>query len=599
MAKQLGKYEIIRSLGQGAMGEVYLAHHPAIGREVAIKTILPSAAKGEDSEGRFRREAAAAGQLSHPNLVTVFDFDKDGEVLFLVMEFVKGDDLEDLIKQQALSQSQFLEVLAQVCDGLSHAHRNGVIHRDIKPANVRVIRDGKNIQAKVMDFGIARMEDSNMTATGIVMGTVNYMAPEYIRNGHATTQSDLFAVGVMLYECLTGRKPFAGDNTTTILFKIVSDPPVPIEVGEIRGISPSIRQVLDRALAKEPSERFGSADDLAKALRACKDPSWIGTLEQATAMIAKHQLELTQAAPEGTQLLAVPGASAPTSVERTVPAAPTVMDRAVAAPTLVDRPAGAPARADGPAAAPAPAGKRNPAVFAAAGIAALAVIAGGAYVALRPKPESAATATPASAGQGAGPAQPGNGSPAGNPAAASPQAHLAPGPAGSPGDKPAGPVAQIAPVPATPSPDVPKPAEKPTTVPVKPGPAAPEPAKAAPEPAKPAQEPAKPADTSAQKIARLIETDPKQAVSLLQPIVQANPRNPEMQASLLAAHYFNNNAFDFERSLTRALASGVTVKAMIGQPAFNKAMKQESGLRKSKQGGVLPDEVMARILAGL
>ena len=177
MAGQIGKYEIMRTLGQGAMGEVYLAHHPAIGREVAIKTILPNAAKGEDAEGRFRREAEAAGKLNHPNLVTIFDFDKDRDVLFLVMEFVKGDDLEDLIKQQALSPSQFLEVLAQVCDGLSHAHRNGIIHRDIKPSNVRVMRDGKNLLAKVMDFGIARMEDSNMTATGIVMGTVSYMAP--------------------------------------------------------------------------------------------------------------------------------------------------------------------------------------------------------------------------------------------------------------------------------------------------------------------------------------------------------------------------------------------------------------------------------------
>ena len=249
MGRRIGKYEILRTLGQGAMGEVYLANHPVIGREVAIKTILPGAAKGEDAERRFRREAEAAGKLNHPNLVTIFDFDKEQDVLFLVMEFVKGDDLEDLIKQRALSPSQFLEILAQVCDGLSHAHRNGIIHRDIKPANVRVMRDGKTLLAKVMDFGIARMADSNMTATGIVMGTVSYMAPEYIREGRATAQSDLFAVGVMLYESLTGRKPFPGDNTTTILFKIVSDAPPPIDMEGIHGISPNIRMVLDKALA--------------------------------------------------------------------------------------------------------------------------------------------------------------------------------------------------------------------------------------------------------------------------------------------------------------------------------------------------------------
>ncbi|HNX93919.1 MAG TPA: serine/threonine-protein kinase, partial [Holophaga sp.] len=214
MAKQLGKYEILRTLGQGAMGEVYLAHHPTIGRDVAIKTILPSAARGDDAEDRFRREAAAAGKLNHPNLVTIYDFDKDGDVLYLVMEYVKGDDLEDLILNRELSQSQFLEVLAQICDGLSFAHRSGIIHRDIKPSNVRVIRDGKRLLAKVMDFGIARVEDSGMTATGIVMGTVSYMAPEYIQSGKAVAQCDLWAVGVMLYEYLAGRKPFFADNTT-------------------------------------------------------------------------------------------------------------------------------------------------------------------------------------------------------------------------------------------------------------------------------------------------------------------------------------------------------------------------------------------------
>jgi serine/threonine protein kinase len=290
MAKQLGKYEIIRTLGQGAMGEVYLANHPTIGREVAIKTILPSASRGEDAEDRFRREALAAGNLNHPNLVTIYDFDKDGAVLYLVMEFVKGDDLEDLIAQRAMSQSQCLEVLAQICDGLSYAHRSGIIHRDIKPSNVRVVRDGKRILAKVMDFGIARIEDSGMTATGIVMGTVSYMAPEYIQSGKATALCDLWAVGVMLYECLSGRKPFQADNTTTILFKIVSETPQPVDPGVIQGVSPNVHAVLAKALAKDPEQRFQSADEFAKALRACKDPTWMGSIEDAMSKVFDRHL---------------------------------------------------------------------------------------------------------------------------------------------------------------------------------------------------------------------------------------------------------------------------------------------------------------------
>lgn len=315
--KQLGKYEIIRLLGQGAMGEVYLAFHPAIGREVAVKTILPSAAKGEEAEERFRREAAAAGKLNHPNLVTIYDFDRDGDLLYLVMEYVQGEDLEALIAQQAMTPAQFLETLAQVCDGLSHAHRNGVIHRDIKPSNVRVIRDGKRIQAKVMDFGIARTHDSSMTATGIVMGTVSYMAPEYIQTGRTSVQGDLWAVGVMLYECLAGRKPFGGDNTTTVLFKIVSEVPAPLDPGAYQGISPSVRDILDRALSKDPAQRYQTAEELAKALRACKDPSWKGVVE-ATAVLP-FAPEPTVALPTGRNT------AAPTAQVPPDPGAPTAL----------------------------------------------------------------------------------------------------------------------------------------------------------------------------------------------------------------------------------------------------------------------------------
>jgi serine/threonine-protein kinase len=231
--------------------------------------------------------------LNHPNLVTIYEFGEDQGVLYIAMEFVKGHDLEELLQEQSLTRSEVLEVLAQVCDGLGFAHRQQIVHRDIKPSNVRVQRDGKRLHAKVMDFGVAKISNSDMTATGMVMGTVSYMAPEYIRTGKPDSRSDLFAVGVMLYECLSGRKPFAGDTTPTVLYKIVNEAPDPIDTERLKGISPGIRTVLDRSLCKDPDERFQTAEDLARALRAAKDPSWMGQIEEATTALRGF----TQAAP--------------------------------------------------------------------------------------------------------------------------------------------------------------------------------------------------------------------------------------------------------------------------------------------------------------
>ncbi|HNX93866.1 MAG TPA: protein kinase [Holophaga sp.] len=279
MFEKLGRYEIKSLLGRGAMGEVYLALDPTIGREVAIKTILPSSTNPEEARRRFAREAQAAGVLNHPNIVTIYEFGEDQGVLFIAMERVKGEDLEELIRRQGLAHGEVLEVLAQVCDGLEFAHRSGVIHRDIKPSNVRVLRDGRRLGVKVMDFGVARIHGSDMTATGTVVGTVSYMAPEYIQTGKPDGRSDLFAVGVMLYECISGRKPFAGDTAPTILYRIIHEAPDPIDLTRLDGISPAIRSVLDQALAKDPAKRFATADDLARALRAAKDPTWQGAVD--------------------------------------------------------------------------------------------------------------------------------------------------------------------------------------------------------------------------------------------------------------------------------------------------------------------------------
>ena len=290
MFEKLGRFEIKGLLGRGAMGEVYLGIDPSLGREVAVKTILATAAQGDDAKQRFAREARAAGVLNHPNIVTIYEFGEDQGVLYIAMERVRGQDLEEMLRQRSITPGEALEVLAQVCDGLEFAHRNNVIHRDIKPSNVRVLRDGRRTQAKVMDFGVARLKDSEMTATGTVVGTVSYMAPEYIRTGKPDGRSDLFAVGVMLYECMSGRRPFEGDTTPTILYKIVNEPPDPVDLSQIREISPAIRSVLDKALAKNPDERYQTADEFAHALRAAKDPTWQGQVKDDTIrIVAKTQ----------------------------------------------------------------------------------------------------------------------------------------------------------------------------------------------------------------------------------------------------------------------------------------------------------------------
>jgi serine/threonine-protein kinase len=274
MTQTIGKFEILRTLGRGAMGEVFLGKDAAIGREVAIKTILPGLATAADLKQRFEREAKAAGTLAHPNIVTVFEYGDDQGTLFLAMEYVEGEDLHELLTRRELSPPEILEVVAQVCEGLHHAHKHGVIHRDVKPSNVMVKREDGQLVAKVMDFGVAKATTTEMTQTGQVVGTLAYMAPEYLRSGKAGPQSDLFSVGVMLFEALSGQKPFAGETTGAMVYNIIHDEARPLDVEDLEGVSPSVRLIVERALVKDPEKRFASGAEFAKALRAAKDPQW-------------------------------------------------------------------------------------------------------------------------------------------------------------------------------------------------------------------------------------------------------------------------------------------------------------------------------------
>ncbi|GLH73536.1 hypothetical protein GETHLI_20380 [Geothrix limicola] len=282
MLTRLGKFEIIRLLAQGSMGEVYVGRDPILGREVAIKVIHTATNMGPKARERFATEARAAAVLNHPNIVTVHELGEEDGVLYLAMELVKGEDLGTLIRAGTLSPRDTLEVLAQVCDGLAVAHRHQVLHRDIKPSNIRVVWDGKLLQAKILDFGVAKIINSDTTDEGTVFGTVNYMAPEYLQSGRPDSRSDLFAVGVILYEALAGIPPFDGPSPGSVIYRLLHETPGPLPPTVFQGISRDVQGILQHALAKDPANRFQTAEELARVLRAAKDTSWRWEQERPT-----------------------------------------------------------------------------------------------------------------------------------------------------------------------------------------------------------------------------------------------------------------------------------------------------------------------------
>ncbi|WLT32553.1 right-handed parallel beta-helix repeat-containing protein [Geothrix sp. PMB-07] len=268
MRERLGKFEVVRLLGKGAMGEVYLGRDPKLGREVALKVVSTGSAFGEEANARFEREARAAALLNHPHIVTVFEFGEDEGTHYLAMEYIQGEELEAIIRARKAPKAELLEVLAQVCEGLSYAHEHGVIHRDIKPANILVTRQGKRVRAKLMDFGVAQLGPSGLTQAGTWMGTVSYMAPEYLDSGQANASSDMFALGVILYEILTGgRKPFQGDSTSAVLNRILLHPHAPLVADDLRDVPRRLQAVVERALAKRPEDRYPDAEALGTAIR--------------------------------------------------------------------------------------------------------------------------------------------------------------------------------------------------------------------------------------------------------------------------------------------------------------------------------------------
>jgi serine/threonine-protein kinase len=310
--KKVGRYVIEESIGYGAMGAVYRALDPLISRTVAIKTIRldvpPASPHYQSFLRRFYTEAKASGALSHPNIVTVYDIgETDDKIPFLAMEFVDGDTVADLLEMgEKLRPEQVVALVSQMADAIDYAHSKGVIHRDIKPSNI-IVYDGEKV--KITDFGIAKLMDAEGTQTASLLGTPSYMSPEQAMGEHLDGRTDIFSLGVVAFEMLSGQQPFPGNNVTSILYKLVHSDPVQPGNLEILGLLPDKwHRVFSKVLSKNPSERYGQAADFVTELEHCLG-SWFGALEGETVVMT---------ASEASQLVEKVSDEPPPSVEKEV-----------------------------------------------------------------------------------------------------------------------------------------------------------------------------------------------------------------------------------------------------------------------------------------
>jgi serine/threonine-protein kinase len=260
-----GRYTIHESLGRGAMGTVYRATDDA-GQTVAIKVMSAALAEDPDLVERFRREAMAAASLRHPNITAVLDFGKQDGQLFMAMELLGGSDLAALTDPATLTLPVKLSVMEQVADGMAFVHAAGLVHRDLKPGNIHVLPTG---EAKIMDFGLVRYGDSNMTATGTVMGSPSYMSPELMKGDKADARSDVFSLGAVFYELLAGRRAFAGKGITAIMMAVLGSEPAPL-AQVAPDVPPPVARIVERCLRKDPAARYRTAGELQAALEVAR-----------------------------------------------------------------------------------------------------------------------------------------------------------------------------------------------------------------------------------------------------------------------------------------------------------------------------------------
>jgi len=437
----LGKYEIKRTLGKGAMGTVYEGWDPIIARRVAIKTVrIPDASDDPETEealARFRREAQAAGRLTHPNIVGVFDYGETGDIAYIVMEYVDGPSVKSLVdKQERFGLNDTLRIMTDLLTGLQFSHARGVVHRDIKPANLMLTSDG---QGKIADFGIARIESSSMTQAGTVLGTPAYMSPEQFMGQVVDARTDIYSSGVMLYQLLTGERPFEGGMSAIMHKALNTDPPLPSQISIT--CPPAFDGVVRKAMAKRPEDRFQSAQEFLEALQAAAAGKPIPGMPVAE----EADEEATMVAPS--QRRAAPQTAAATAA------------RAPASPPAAAVPAAT------PGAAPA---KRSPMPLIAAAVVVVLLLGGGGawFFLLRGSPATAPAPTapvaqnaPASAAQNnpaGAPKVATNTAPAPSPATPAPQPatgqQTTASAAAPPGPSPAAAPASPAAAPASPAP---------------------------------------------------------------------------------------------------------------------------------------------------
>ncbi len=335
--RRVGRYEIVRELGRGAMGAVFLAHDPQLGRDVAVKLISAALAGGRDDRdevaARFQREARVAARLTHPNVVAVYDAGRDGDALYLVMELVEGRSLADqLARGEFPPIERALEIAAQAADALAAAHVAGVVHRDIKPGNLLLTREGR---VKVADFGVAKAigESTELTRTGMMVGSPAYMAPEQVKGIPLDGRSDLFSLGVVLYEMLLRRKPFPADTVTSLVYQILHEDPL-ADVAIASTLSTEVAEFLGWALAKDRESRLPDAVTFAARARALAAHPGTPAATAPTALMPRTQ---APAAPRPQAAASLPPPSAdpkPSSGGRRGPPAPLLWG-AIAAALLI------------------------------------------------------------------------------------------------------------------------------------------------------------------------------------------------------------------------------------------------------------------------
>jgi serine/threonine-protein kinase len=279
---QLGRYDVVAEIGRGAMGVVYRAVDPMLERTVAVKTINMALDPGEmeQYEKRFTIEARAAGGLNHPNIVIIYDIGRSGDLAYMAMEFLEGRELKELIAANELTPDRSLDIVALVADGLAYAHAHEVVHRDVKPANIMILNDGR---VKITDFGIARMRTADVrTQTGVVLGSPRYLSPEQVLGKRCDARADIFSLGVILYEMVTGQAPFNGIDVNSLMFQIVNFTPPPPS-----SINPALPAMLDliiaKALAKNADERYAGIAEFAADLRVCRQQGAATTVPLAPA----------------------------------------------------------------------------------------------------------------------------------------------------------------------------------------------------------------------------------------------------------------------------------------------------------------------------